>query len=158
MVLLEGARAPAVSTLDRVREVVRDPGVDDELAVAALGERSFERGEHRPGEPAPTVVGIYQDVEQRRVVGRPARAGDRETDEPLASEDRGHHRPSRRDLVPHLPIGERASAPFGALELEQAHPEGAPGPLAGGDQPRRGYAGVTFSAFSLLRRGSIPLS
>jgi hypothetical protein len=137
MVFREDACTAAVSALDRVREVVRDPRVDDELAVATLGEGSFERGEHRPDETVPTMVGIDQDVEQRRVVGRPSGAGHRETDEPLASEDRGHHRPSRRDLVPHLPIGERTSAPLGTLELEHPRPEGAPGPLAGGDQPGR---------------------
>jgi hypothetical protein len=137
VVIREDACAPAVSPLDRVREPIRDPGVDDELAVATLGERSFERGEHRPDETASTMVEVDQDVEQRRVVRRPSRAGDRETDDPLPIEDRGHHRPSRRDLVPHLPIGERTSAPLGTLELEHPRPEGAPGPLAGGDQPRR---------------------
>jgi hypothetical protein len=94
MILREDAGATSVPALDRVGEAVIDPCIDNEFRVATLHERSFELGEHRPDQATASMIGIDEHVEQRRVPARPPGAGDREADEPVVIEDRGHQRPS----------------------------------------------------------------
>ena len=137
MILGEDASATAEAALHRVREPVRDPRVDDELAEAATSERRLHRGEHRPDETAAAMLGIDEHIEQGRAGARPSRPGDRESEEPPACEDARQDRASRNDLLPQLRSGEREGAPFGALELDHARPDDAPRPLAGRDQAGR---------------------
>ncbi len=122
MIRRENAGSTAVTPFHGVREAVGDPGVHHQLAVPALDERAFELGEHRPDQASAAMIGIDQHVEQRRASSRPSGAGDREADEPVRVEDRGHHRPSGHHLLSHLLVGERANAPLGALQLQHSRP------------------------------------